>query len=82
MTNRFTQKAQNTLNNALHLAQKMGQVIEMQVLDALVFTVIDQQTAVIAGLHRRLGNQLLRKIVIKISSFHTHNLSFRVGSGG
>ena len=43
---------------------------KMQVLNALIFAVIHQQPAVIAGFHGSLGDQLFRQVVIKIAGLH------------
>ena len=60
--------------------QKLRQIVKMQVPDAAVRTVVHQQAAVIARLDRRLRDQFLRQLIIKIAGFHIRNCS--PSSGG
>ena len=55
-----------------HIAriQKAGQVVKMQMLNGTIRPVIHQQATVIPGLHRSLGDQFFRKIVVKIRGLH------------
>ena len=52
------------------LFQKLGQIIKMQVLNALVLAVVYQKAAVVARFHGGLRNQLLWQVVVKIAGLH------------
>ena len=55
-----------------HIArtQELRQLAENMILAPLVITVANHHATGIARLYRRLGNQLFRKMIIKIACFH------------
>ena len=50
----------------------------MPVLNGAVFPVVDQQAAVVTGFRRRLGDQLFRQVIIKISGVHEIQISILI----
>ena len=57
-------------NQAIAWPQKLGQIVKVGVLQLSAFLIQPQEPGPIPPLQRRLGDQLLRKIKIKIRSLH------------